>query len=461
MCAAAIARPPTNNSNPAESASRRGYGTGADDTASRRAFADTVQGGRRAWTRLNVHGNVAAHARTVSRGGRARRRGPAFGGGRARARGAGSREPACAVRGGRDPAHPSLRTQTYVLAQGLLAAHQPVPERVRLLRLSPLAGRPRGVDDGALRGGRLACARARRGRHRSPVLLGRSARERICRLPRHAARIRSQLHGGLPRVGRRARAEPRAVAPHQRGRAHARGDGAAAPAQREHGADAGEHQPAPVRKGHAAPPRARQAAERARADDARSRRARDPLHQRHPARHRRDPARARGELARHPCAARGARAHPGGHRAELPHQARDPHGLGARAGRSRGGARREPRAPHPARRGERAIAAQPQPPRHRALDRRGHQRLRRHLPREPRLHQPRPSLAAPDAQCAALGFELSPRLPIYPRYAADPRFVDAGLVPAIARQQARLRALGGLADLAPRATLVQAMESAS
>ena len=76
--------------------------------------------------------------------------------------------------------------------------------------------------------------------------------------------------------------------------------------------------------GAAARSRARQGAGAPARDDRARGQARHPVHHRHPDRHRRDARRARGLAPRHPRAPRAVRPHPGGHRPELPRQARDP-----------------------------------------------------------------------------------------------------------------------------------------
>ena len=77
---------------------------------------------------------------------------------------------------------------------------------------------------------------------------------------------------------------------------------------------------------------------------------------------------------------------------------------------------------------------------------RGHQRLRRHLAGHARLHQPAPPVAAPRARsrarCAAQGFALRPRLPIYERYLRRARLPRAASsCRSSQRRAARLAAL--------------------
>jgi FO synthase len=63
---------------------------------------------------------------------------------------------------------------------------------------------------------------------------------------------------------------------------------------------------------------------------------------------------------------------------------------------------------------------------------------------------PWPHLTRLAEQCAALGFSLSPRLPVYPRFAADPAFHDPGLAASMARERERLANVTRPAELAPR-----------
>lgn len=59
---------------------------------------------------------------------------------------------------------------------------------------------------------------------------------------------------------------------------------------------------------------------------------------------------------------------------------------------------------------------------------------------------PWPALTALAEACRGAGFGLRPRLPIYPRYADDPVFVDAVLRPALSQARARLAAFDVLAE---------------
>ncbi len=61
---------------------------------------------------------------------------------------------------------------------------------------------------------------------------------------------------------------------------------------------------------------------------------------------------------------------------------------------------------------------------------------------------PWPHLERLEQSCAALGFTLRPRLPIYPRYANDPTFLDASLLSASVRARDRLERVQNVADLA-------------
>jgi FO synthase len=60
---------------------------------------------------------------------------------------------------------------------------------------------------------------------------------------------------------------------------------------------------------------------------------------------------------------------------------------------------------------------------------------------------PWPHLSRLAEQCAALGFTLVPRLPIYPRYASEPSFVDGALLEPMQRQRERLARVTNAAEL--------------
>jgi FO synthase len=59
---------------------------------------------------------------------------------------------------------------------------------------------------------------------------------------------------------------------------------------------------------------------------------------------------------------------------------------------------------------------------------------------------PWPHLARLAASCAAAGFALRPRLPVYPRYLADPRWVDARLAEPVRRARERMERAGYFAE---------------
>ena len=130
----------------------------------------------------------------------------------------------------------------------------------------------------------------------------------------------------------------------------------------------------------------------ARDDPARGR-ARDPVHERDPHRHRRDARGADRRAARPAGARRGARARPGGHRPELPREARHAHGLAPRAVARRppldDRGRADPARPDVARAG----AAEPRLRRLPAPARRRHRRLGRRLAGDDRPRQPRGAVA--------------------------------------------------------------------
>ena len=96
------------------------------------------------------------------------------------------------------------------------------------------------------------------------------------------------------------------------------------------GNHAGEHLRASVREGRSALRVARQGAGSPAGDTALRWRTESPVHHRHPDRDRRDARGADRFAARDPCAARGARPHPGSDHPELPRQVR--HEDGGRAG---------------------------------------------------------------------------------------------------------------------------------
>ena len=161
-------------------------------------------------------------------------------------------------------------------------------------------------------------------------------------------------------------------------------------------------------------------------------RAAHPVHHRHPGRHRRDAARARGEPARDPRAPPRARPHPGGDRAELPRRRRacrmadapEPDDDEVAARRGAGAARSSiPRS---------ACRRRPtSTPRPRALLlARGHQRFRRHLAGDARLHQP---AATPGRTSTALARRL--RSTRASRCARGCRSTSASRAPGLPRLQ--------------------------
>lgn len=68
---------------------------------------------------------------------------------------------------------------------------------------------------------------------------------------------------------------------------------------------------------------------------------------------------------------------------------------------------------------------------------------------------PWPHLDRLESQCAELGFELLPRLPVYPRYADDPAWVEPRLHASMAEHAARFAALRRASELAPRGATLQ------
>ncbi len=287
-----------------------------------------------------------------------------------------------------------------------------------------------------------AGARLRRG----ALLPRRQAGEGLLGVSPHAGDTGPGEHRRVPALGRIEGPRARALAPHERGALDRRGHDAPERSERQPGADARVLEPAPLRARDAAPSRARQAARPAPGDDRRGRAAAHSLHDRHPRRHRRDAARAGGEPARDPQRAPPARARPRGHRAELPRRARRTHDSRPRARRRRSDARRGHGAPHPGRRRLPPGAPQPEPRVGRGAARVGAQRLRRHLARHARLHQPAPPLAAPRRAgpgCARAGFALRPRASIYDRFVERAGFLDPRLLAPTRDVQARLSAQGG------------------
>jgi FO synthase len=64
---------------------------------------------------------------------------------------------------------------------------------------------------------------------------------------------------------------------------------------------------------------------------------------------------------------------------------------------------------------------------------------------------PWPHLETLEARCAALGFRLRPRLPIYDRFVAREGYLDASLRPCVEAAADRLRSVATVAGLAETA----------
>ena len=296
-----------------------------------------------------------------------------------------------AARGGASSANGAAR---HVLAEGLHPAHDALPRRVRLLHVrAASATRRAGIHDGG--GGARDRARRRGGRlPRGALHARRQAGAALQGRARGAARARLRDDARVPRALRaaRARGDGPAAAPQSRGH-DARGAGSAAAGLGLDGDHARDDGRAARREGRPALGLAGQDPDAASRDDPPRGRARDPVHERDPHRDRRD---ARGADRRPPRpegARRGARAPPGGHRPELPREARDADGL------ARGAVARRPplddrgRA-HPARPGvARAGAAESRLRRLPASPRRRHRRLGRRLAGDDRPREPGGALA--------------------------------------------------------------------
>ena len=295
---------------------------------------------------------------------------------------------------------PSTAGGRHLLAQGLHPGHQALPRPLPLLHVRGVAG---PADPGRARDVPLA---RRDPRDRPP---GRGAG-----LPRGALHPRRPARGPLARgagLARRAGLRLDARLRPGDGGAGARGDRPAPPPQpRRHvvggaqpaqaglpldGDDARDHLAAALRDQGRGPLRLPRQGPRGPDAGARGRRpALDPVHHRAAGRHRRDARGAgRDDLRAAPGLA-GLRRGPGGHRPELPGQARH-----RDAARRRPRPRRVPRhhRGHPDRarpQGPGPGAAQPGRPRGvPAAARRRRRRLGRGLPADPRPRQPRAALA--------------------------------------------------------------------
>ncbi|CAA9333608.1 MAG: 7,8-didemethyl-8-hydroxy-5-deazariboflavin synthase subunit 1 / 7,8-didemethyl-8-hydroxy-5-deazariboflavin synthase subunit 2, partial [uncultured Nocardioidaceae bacterium] len=309
--------------------------------------------------------------------------------GRRRRTGPGRRAPGGRTAGGR-----------HLLPQGLRPADAAVPRPLPLLHLRDgprQAGRrrPGGVPlprPGPRR--RPPWCRARL--HRGAVHPGRPTGGPVARGAAVARRGRVRLDAGLPPRdgGARARGDRPAAAPQPRGAVVV----GAQPAQAGGAVDGDDARddldPAVGRARSAALRLPGQGAGRPAAGAGGRRPPLGPLHHRRPRRDRRDAAGARGGGVRPPPGRPRARARAGGDRPELPCEARHRDALGRRPGT---GApprrdRRHPPGPRPPRAG--AGAAEPRRPRGvPGAARRGHRRLRRHLPAHARPRQPRAAVA--------------------------------------------------------------------
>ena len=240
-----------------------------------------------------------------------------------------------------------------VLAEGLPAAHEPLPKPLRLLLVPPLAGRPGRVDDDARRD-RASSSRARASSGCAEALfcLGDKPEKAFSAYRAHARVARARRAPSSTCTGPGAKALAHGLLPHTNaGILTDGGHDAAQGGQRQPGPDAR------VRRARAsASPGCRTTARPTSGPtgacamiDAAGRAA-HPVHDGHPRRHRRDAARAGREPARDPR----ARTAQHGHIQEVivqnfravPGVPMEPR---ARARRRRGDARRGDGAPHPRR----------------------------------------------------------------------------------------------------------------
>ena len=148
-----------------------------------------------------------------------------------------------------------------------------------------------------------------------------------------------------------------------------------------------------VREGRRALRLARQASGGAAGDDPPGRRAESAVHHRHPDRHRRDARGAHRNARGDPRPARSARPYPGGHRPELPRQARHQARRCRRARPRRPSVDHRPGAADPRAGHEHPGAAQPLARRLSAPDRRRPERLGRHLAGDARSCESRGAVA--------------------------------------------------------------------
>ena len=291
---------------------------------------------------------LGAAAAGPPRGGRGRPRGPSPRRGQALAlAGAARRRAPRPLGGGRRAARPGPPAAGDLLAQGLHPADQPVPRRLLVLHLRPPPTTdPRAhtmspdevlqvAEAGGGSAARRPCSRwATAPRRASRATAGRCARFGHASTQSYlAAMCRMVIERDRPAAPPQRR-HPRPP----RARRAARGLG-------QPGDDAGVGLRAALRAGR--PPRARprQAPGHPPGDDPSRGRAAHPVHLGDPDRDRRDPARAGRGAPGAARAPRGARPHPGGHRAELPRQARHPDGRRRRAGPGRADDRLRDRAP--------------------------------------------------------------------------------------------------------------------
>ena len=240
---------------------------------------------------------------------------------------AGARRAAGRPRGGRRPPRSRQGPDGHLLAEGVPAADEPLPGRLRLLHLQARSGPAGRPHDGAGRGARRLRGRGAARLQGGAPLARRQARGALPRAPRVAPPPRLPDDHGLRRGGvSRHRDGDRTPAPRE-SRAHERARSPGAPRlERQRGAHARDLvRPAgrPRR-----PPRAGagQAAGAPAPDDRGGRPGRHRVHDRHPLRDRRDAGRARRHAPGDPGAPRALRARPGGDRPELPGEAPHPDG---------------------------------------------------------------------------------------------------------------------------------------
>ncbi len=309
----------------------------------------------------------------------------------------------------------------HLLPQGVHPRHEAVPRPLPLLHVRDHAGAPRARRPGAVPHPRRDPRDRARGRdarlHRGAVHPRRPPRGPLARGPRVARRAGLRLHARLrARDGDpRARGDRPAAAPQPR-RHVVGGDEPAQAGLPLDGDDARDDLAPPLRgEGPGALRIPRQGPRRTPAGAGGRRPPLHPVHDRPADRHRREPHRARRVDLRAAPGGPAVRPRAGGHRPELPGQAR--HRDAPRRRPRAGGVRRRPRRGPGRARPEGAAPGTAEPRRARRVPgpaRRRRRRLGRRLPPHPRPREPRAPLAL--AGAAAPGHR---RLRLRPPGATD------------------------------------------